>query len=172
MPLILRQHSGFTLVEVLVTLVIFAFGMLGVAGLQMISLSNMDSAQYRSIASLKAGEMAERMRANAGTSYAGVTGADNQCRTSHYANRYPEPAKCTPEQLAADDVWDWNQELAGRLPRGNGMVCVDSTPADGTFEAPACDTVGQVMAVKVFWIEKPHSAKGAEPKRMTISVVN
>ena len=172
MPVILRRHSGFTLVEVLVTLVIFAFGMLGVAGLQMISLSNMDSAQYRSIASLKAGEMAERMRANAGTSYAGVEGADNQCRTSHYANRYPVPAKCTPEQLAADDVWDWNQELAGRLPKGNGMVCVDSTPEDGTFDAPACDTVGQVMAVKVFWIEKPKSANGAEPKRMTISVVN
>ena len=172
MHLILRHHRGFTLVEVLVTLVIFAFGMLGVAGLQMISLTNMDSAQYRSIASLKAGEMAERMRANAGASYAGVDGADNQCRTTHYASRNAAPTKCTPEQLAADDVWDWNQELAGRLPKGNGLVCIDSTPDDGTFDQPACDATGQVMAVKVFWIEKPKSANGAEPKRMTISVVN
>ena len=35
-----RSAAGFTLVEVLVTLVIFAFGMLGVAALQMLSLTN------------------------------------------------------------------------------------------------------------------------------------
>lgn len=172
MHLIARTQRGFTLVEVLVTLVIFAFGMLGVAGLQMISLSNMDSAQFRSIASLKAAEMAERMRANAGTSYAGVSGADNKCRTTHYANRYAVPAECTPLKLAADDLWDWNQELASRLPKGSGQVCIDSTPEDGTAAEPACDALGQVSAVKVFWTEKPKSASGAEPKRMTISVVN
>ena len=172
MHLTSRRQSGFTLIEVLVTLVIFAFGMLGVAGLQMISLTNMDSAQFRSIASLKAGEMAERMRANAGTSYEGVAGADNECRAAHYADRHANPVKCTPETLAADDLADWNAELAGRLPKGGGIVCADSTPDDGTAAVPACDGVGPVIAIKVFWIEKPKCASGAEPKRMTISVVN
>lgn len=166
-----RQH-GFTLVEVLVTLVIFAFGMLGVAGLQMISLSNMDSAQFRSVASLKAGEMAERIRANGGTSYDGVIGANNKCRTAHYNSRNATPANCSPAQLAADDVWDWNQELAHRLPSGSGTVCIDSTPEDGTPSLPACDNSGKAMAIKVWWTERARSESAPAAKRISISMVN
>lgn len=165
------RQGGFTLVEVLVTLVIFAFGMLGVAGLQMVSLSNMDSAQYRSVASLKASEMAERMRANSGTSYDAVVGADKQCRASHYNNRNAVPVNCTPAEIAKDDVWDWGQELGARLPGGAGMACTDSTPEDGTPGAPACDGVGSAMAIKVWWTEKAKSA-AATPKRISISMVN
>ena len=167
-----RQQQGFTLLEVLVTLVIFAFGMLGVAGLQLVSLANMDSAQNRSIASLKASEMAERMRANAGTGYSGVAAADNKCRTAHYANRNAAPDNCSAAQLAADDLWDWSQELAARLPSGNGTVCIDSTPDDGLPGAPACDGAGTALAIKVWWKEKPRSAAAVVPKRLAISMVN
>lgn len=167
-----RRQRGFTLVEVLVTLVIFAFGMLGVAGLQMVSLSNMDSAQFRSTASLKAAEMAERIRANGGTSYSGVIGTDNKCRTAHYNNRYASPEKCTPAQLAADDVWDWNQELAHRLPSGSGAVCIDSTPEDGVPGSPACDGTGSAMAIKVWWTETAKSETAPVAKRISISMVN
>jgi type IV pilus assembly protein PilV len=167
-----QQQQGFTLLEVLVTLVIFAFGMLGVAGLQVVSLANMDSAQNRSVAALKASEMAERMRANASTTYSGVTGADNKCRTAHYNNRNSTPDNCTPAALAADDLWDWSQELAARLPSGKGTVCVDSTPDDGVPGAPACDGIGTALAIKVWWNEKPRSAAAVVPKRLAISMVN
>ena len=167
-----RQQHGFTLLEVLVTLVIFAFGMLGVAGLQVVSLANMDSAQNRSVAALKASEMAERMRANAGTAYSGVTAADNKCRTAHYSNRNATPDNCTPAKLAADDLWDWSQELAARLPSGKGTVCIDSTPNDGAPDAPACDGIGTALAIKVWWNEKPRSAAAVVPKRLAISMVN
>ena len=172
MHLIARRHtvqSGFTLIEVLVTLVIFAFGMLGVAGLQLVSLSNMDSAQYRSIASLKASEMAERLRANSGTNYIGVSGQDKACRSSHYSDSHVAVA-CTPSELAADDLHDWGSELEGRLPSGVGVVCKDSTPEDGIPGAPACDDFGTAMTIKVFWTEKPKTAAAATPKRLTVSV--
>lgn len=167
-----QRQQGFTLLEVLVTLVIFAFGMLGVAGLQMVSLTNMDTAQNRSVAALKASEMAERMRANAGTSYDSATPADNKCRTAHYANRNAAPDNCTAAKLAADDLWDWSQELAARLPAGSGTVCIDSTPDDGVPSAPACDGVGKALAIKVWWNEKPRSATAVVPKRLAISMVN
>ena len=54
------QNSGFTLVEVLVTLVILSVGLLGIAALQTASLrNNLDSAM-RSQASLLAADIAVR----------------------------------------------------------------------------------------------------------------
>ena len=167
-----QQQQGFTLLEVLVTLVIFAFGMLGVAGLQVVSLANMDSAQNRSVAALKASEMAERMRANSSAAYGSASAADSHCRSAHYSNRNATPANCTPAKLAADDLWDWSQELAARLPSGSGAVCIDSTPDDGVPGAPACDGVGTALAIKVWWNEKPRSAAAVVPKRLVISMVN
>ena len=166
------QQRGFTLAEVLVSLVIFAFGMLGVAGLQVVSLASMDSAQHRSVASLKAAEMAERMRANPLAVYAGLVGEHASCRTSHYSDRHESPAPCAPAQLAGDDVWDWSTELAARLPGGKGLVCFDATPDDGTPEAPLCDGNPGVVAVKVWWNEKPRSAPPPPPRRIAISMVS
>lgn len=164
-----RQH-GFTLAEVLVTLAIFAFGMLGVAGMQLSSLGSMDGAQHRSVATLKAGELAERMRANPGAGYAGMEPADHECHTAHFGKRNEPPADCTPAQMAADDLQDWSEELAGSLPQGKGTVCIDSTPQDGTPAAPACDGSGSVIAIKVWWTERPKSAAPAAPKLLTLSM--
>lgn len=164
-------QQGFTLVEVLVTLVIFAFGMLGVAGLQITSLAGMDSAQYRSVAALKAGEMAERIRANPAGAYAGAAGADRSCRTSHYADGHAAPSACAPDTMAEDDLWDWQQELTGRMPGGSGAVCLDSTPDDGSPGAPACDGSGGVLAIKVWWTDKQKSAAAPAPKRIVLSLV-
>jgi type IV pilus assembly protein PilV len=169
---VIRKQSGFTLAEVLVALVIFAFGMLGVAGLQMKAMMGMDTAQFRSVAALKAGEMAERIRANPGATYSGVSGTDNACRAAHYDDRHATPDDCTASELAADDIEDWTGELAGRLPGGVGTVCLDSTPDDGTATAPACDGSGSALAIKVWWNERARSATSTNTRRLSLSMVN
>lgn len=58
--------SGFTMIEVLVAVIVLSVGLLGLAGLQATGLRNNHSATLRSIASLQAYDIADRMRANQG----------------------------------------------------------------------------------------------------------
>lgn len=59
----LSMERGSTLLEVLVSIVIIAFGLLGLAGLQATSVKGNHSAYLRSQATLLAYDMGERMRA-------------------------------------------------------------------------------------------------------------
>ena len=67
---------------------------------------------------------------------------------------------CTPAQMAAHDYYEWNDPASpvsnpSRLPAGAGIVCIDSTPNDGTFNGTAitdaCDGVGSQFAIKIWW---------------------
>ncbi len=58
------QSSGFSLVEVLVSLLILAIGLLGLAGVQTRGVTSNYSALQRSQATLYAYDIVERMRAN------------------------------------------------------------------------------------------------------------
>lgn len=59
----MRKQTGSSLLEVLVAMVILAFGLLGLAGLQLNSVKSSHSAYLRSQATLLAYDMADRMRA-------------------------------------------------------------------------------------------------------------
>ena len=57
------QH-GTTLIEVLIAVLVFSVGMLGLAGLQVTATINNHSTHLRSIATVQAYDIADRMRAN------------------------------------------------------------------------------------------------------------
>ena len=145
----IRLQRGTTLIEVLISLLILAIGLLGMSGLQTVSLRNTQSAYLRTQASLNSNDVVERVRANlqgveAG-SYDGIDGAVTaSCNTVD---------GCTPAQLAANDIAEWKVALAADLPAGTGTVCTDSTPEDGTPAAPACDGLGNLYAIKIWWDE-------------------
>jgi len=56
-----RQEGGFTLIEILIALIILSIGLLGVAAMQIRSLQNSHSSFERSVATLQARDLAERM---------------------------------------------------------------------------------------------------------------
>lgn len=117
------QH-GFTLLEILVAIVVLSIGLLGLAGLQAVSLNNNQIAYFRSIATQQAYDMADRMRANLGTPTTGgvragdydnltaITPADPGCLTSG----------CSASQMATTDHSQWNTINARLLPGGVGTV--------------------------------------------------
>ncbi|MCY4017063.1 MAG: prepilin-type N-terminal cleavage/methylation domain-containing protein [Gammaproteobacteria bacterium] len=60
----------------------------------------------------------------------------------------------------------WRGEIAASLPQGSGVVCGDSTPFDGSAQAPACDGGGGFMAIKLWWDEDNDG--NAERARITV----
>jgi type IV pilus assembly protein PilV len=143
----LHLQMGTTLMEVLVSLLVLSFGMLGMAGVQSVSLRNNQSAYYRTQATTLTADMIERMRANktgvANANYDDVAGgATAACFTV---------AGCTAAQMAAQDVLDWTALVVAAFPGGDSVVCIDSSGNDGTTGAQACDGAGNIYAVKIWW---------------------
>ena len=162
------RTAGFTLIEVLVAIVIASIGLLGVAAMQASTLKNAGGARYRSQAIVLGQDMADRLRANLEGMMASNRAVDtgyNRPRTSINDAAYATPVPacrsggCTPAQMAEDDLATWNARLAASLPRGTGVVCIDSgssttTPTfDGTTIDPQCDGLGTMFAIKIFWLD-------------------
>lgn len=62
-----KPQRGFTMIEVLVAVLILAIGLLGVAGVQLVSMQQTANSTLRSEASMYAQTVAERLRANGNT---------------------------------------------------------------------------------------------------------
>ncbi len=146
----ISANRGFTLLEVLVATVILAVGLLGISALQVTGLRSNFSSLVRSQATLSAYDMSDRMRANGEAFLTGVAYYDNPVSAAN-ANCLTVTG-CDSQEMAENDMFAWNAELANALPSGEGVVCIDSTPLDGAFSAsPACDGVGSGYAIKIWW---------------------
>jgi type IV pilus assembly protein PilV len=123
----LSRQNGFSMVEVLVTMVILAIGLLGTAGLQIASVRNTQIAAQRSIATQQAYDIAERIRANMGRPVASGGAPGGAVNGSYDALDASTPAApvcnpCTPVEQAVADHAAWNAANARALPNGSGTV--------------------------------------------------
>ncbi len=113
------RHQGFSLVEVLIALIIMSVGMLGIAGLYVQSMQAGRTSMFRHHAVTLAGDVADRIRANprAGIAYAGA-GANNNCVAAGI--------DCNEAQMAANDIFIWDQQALDSLPNGDVVVQFDN----------------------------------------------
>ena len=118
-----RNQTGFSLVEVLITLVIMSVGMLGIAGLYVQSMQAGRTSMLRHHAVTLAGDVADRIRANpaAAIAYIDPVGANNNCVLGGI--------DCTPAQMAANDILLWKTQASENLPGGD--VTIVFTAANG-----------------------------------------
>lgn len=148
-----RNH-GFTLVEVLVALVIFAVGLLGIAALHIESLNAGRTALNRTQAVALASDLADRIRANrqacttavATCEYEGAGAVTATCDNA---------TGCTAAELAATDIFRWRAIGAQQLP--GFQATVDWT--GGTLNA---------YVITVSWIEPGTTAPSTYELRVQI----
>lgn len=119
---------GVGLIEVLITLIVLAVGMLGAAAMQLNSLKFNQGASERSQAVFLAYEIADAMRANRQVALTG--GYDLALQSS-------APAGSNVNQL---DLIRWRTALSERLPQGRGAVARN----------------GSIFTVTVQWSEDRH----------------
>ena len=124
----LRQQ-GLSLIEVMIALAVFSFGLLALAALMASGLKYNTSALHRSYATSQAYDMADRMRANRLGLDAGYYNDLSESDTN------PDciESGCTPEQMAHYDTWQWNTDNARLLPEGAGTVSLKSDDPESAY---------------------------------------
>lgn len=128
----MKKHDGFTLIEVLVALVVLSIGLLGMAALHIDGVRTSHAALQRTQAVNLAADMADRIRANPLGDYNVGAGAAVEPAIACADTPAGEaPGNCTPNAMAAYDVWQWRTALdparATGLPDGAGRIDVDNT---------------------------------------------
>lgn len=169
--------GGFSLIEVLISILILAFGVLAMGGLQLASLRSNQMSGYTSTAATLAKDYSELMRSNASVSNVVTATANPYLFDSSNSGSYAAtPTKdckanvCTGAEIATLHVADWAARVKAQLPEGRAVVCRDSTPrnADGTFDW-SCDGVGTYATIKIGWTDKRDAKERGTP---TFAIAN
>jgi len=106
-------QRGFSMIEILITLVIIAIAMLGTAGLQLNAMKLNKGSQSRTQAIFLASDIAERMEANKAAAIAG--NYEIAAITSAVSTTAVDCASsfCTAADLAAWDIRQWELTIQG-----------------------------------------------------------
>ena len=114
------RQRGFTLIEILISLMILAVGFLGLAALQTNSVQGSQATYFRTQADLLINDLAERMRSNRAGSSAQAYAFTGGAAPSGAA--CGAGATCTSGELAAADLNEWVTWVQAALPAGDAVV--------------------------------------------------
>lgn len=145
------QH-GFSMIEILITLVVVATALLGTAGLQAYALKTSKGSEFRNQAIFLSADIVERMEANkveaAAGNYVVAAGA-----VAPPASTACDTAVCDSVALRTYDLANWQAAVAN-LPQGSGSIVL-TTAANPVVFAPA------VYTITVNWVDRPAVAAGS-----------
>ncbi|WP_298192522.1 type IV pilus modification protein PilV [Metallibacterium sp.] len=168
-----RARRGFSLVEVLVAVLIFSLGLLGLAGLLVMSTQSSYVSYLRTQVGFMAEQMANHMRANPQGVWAGsydsaaypIAGVPPVCDNA---------AGCSPLQVAQRDQILWSRQLQQFLPAGASAAVQCTQPGAGpavsatqfAYRPPYAGT----CSMTVTWTETT-LARGGMPAAQTFAWV-
>lgn len=161
------ESNGFSLIEVMVSILILGIGVIGAAALQLHAMRTTQQSGLHTTALELASEMADLMRANdksmrrldAENGYVGASfnsliqgepQAPGQACYSH---------ACDDVSLADFNLYEWTKRIAESLPGGRAVICRDRTPWDSaagslTWTCEGNDDADASLVIKIGWIGK------------------
>jgi type IV pilus assembly protein PilV len=157
----LNAASGFSLVEVLVSIAVLSFGLLGMVGMQAASLRSNREARLQSSAVVLVRELAETIRGNkiegvkpTANPYVGSFSSPMAATTASYClSVASSTTACTnTTDIANAEMTEWLARVDADLPGSRVAICFDSAPFDSSgMPRWACDGAGGVMVIKMGW---------------------
>ena len=183
---------GFTLIEVLITVVILSIGLLGMAGIQIQGLRGTTSSSVRSQATILANDIAERIRMNVdglsiednplNNDYSNVNiTRDNQGNPTFICSEATAPtfcsavsgggevASCNTAQMTAFDIYEFacglghNGGVINLLPNGTASIRCNDVANCGP---------GSELMININWTENDTAAgAGGAQQLKTLTMV-
>ena len=162
MRTILQREAGYSMTEVLVSILLLSSGVLGLAGLQMAATRTTQQSAYQTMALRLAADIAETVHAAASdqgnvavlepmfdVDYTSTPGslpaAESSC---HFA-------ACGPGEFVAFEISEWKTRLATTFPAARLRICRDNSPSDEAGHAYTWDCAGgggnTALVIKVGW---------------------
>ena len=128
-----RKQSGVTLIEVLVSIMLMSFALLGMAALQAQSMALQTSATTRSSVAVLVSDVADRMRSNLSESPGFNTSVVSPtfAISANWAGQATPPSTpstdckttvCNAAARATYDLATWRIKVRNELPRGSALI--------------------------------------------------
>ncbi len=158
-----KYSAGTSLIEVLITISILAFGVLGIASMQISAVANTHLAHQHSQAALLAQSIAESLRANQIAVTAGLY--------QHAVGSQASPpgsdcskSSCMPHELAAWDLAKWNSALANSSEEmSQDRPGKNSLGLAGAKLSIACQEAcghNAIQLITIYWDARRNGATG------------
>lgn len=155
-----RSFRGFSLLEVLIAVLIFSLGLLGLAALLVLSVKTNHSAYLRTQASFLAQSMADRMRANSRSIWAGDYNDDAYPVTAT-APACDDSAPCSFSSTATRDKAIWSAQLQDSLPAAAGKIACERNSSITVTNFAGRPPYDGLCTITLSWSESSLEAGGS-----------
>ena len=172
MPLTNKNEIGSSMIEVLITLLIFSVGMLGLAALQLNALQGSNDSAQRSQTTWLLQDIAERIRANPeGTAATYATAPNCAALPARRCADFYDPvtstkvaaAQCNATQMAEFDRWEAQCSYAAIVDYNTinaRFTSRDFISAPTAGANVSITNTANVLTLQGFWLGKADNAKG------------
>lgn len=147
-----QRQRGFSMIEVLVTLLIISLALLGTAGLQAYSMRLNKGGQFRTLAVFLVADLAERIEANKPAAILGLyAAADSSAAPAEDNTCVAGP--CDAGTLATFDLASWQRVVAASLPQSSWEVCIDAD-RNNVCDAAVASSNPINYLIRVSWVDR------------------